>query len=84
MCLQTGRLVLLTSSACSSERASLLAASSFIETIERRQGLRISCLEEIAFRMGYIDSERLSSLAHEYGSSDYGQYLKQLLTQSIY
>ncbi len=55
----------------------LLQASNFIQTIEERQGLKVACLEEIAFRMGYIDAVALSSLAAEVGG-DYGTYLAEL------
>ena len=58
---------------------SLLEASSFIGTIERRQGLKIACPEEIAWRAGYIDDEQLSRLALPLQSSGYGQYLLSLL-----
>jgi glucose-1-phosphate thymidylyltransferase len=58
---------------------SLLQASMFIETIEKRQGLKIACLEEIAFHQGYIDAEQIGRLAGEYGKSAYGDYLKGLL-----
>ncbi|RKH53431.1 glucose-1-phosphate thymidylyltransferase [Corallococcus sp. AB049A] len=58
---------------------SLMQASSFIEIIERRQGLKIACPEEIAFRMGYIDEARLEALAEPMLKNDYGQYLKSLL-----
>ena len=58
---------------------SLLEASQYIETIERRQGLKISCPEEIAYRMGYIDAAQLESLSQSLGKSSYGQYLRQLL-----
>ena len=54
-------------------------ASTFIETIEKRQGLKIACLEEIAFRMGYIDAEQVRRLAMPYHQSAYGEYLLQLL-----
>jgi glucose-1-phosphate thymidylyltransferase len=54
---------------------SLLQAGLFIETIEQRQGLKIACPEEIAWRMGYIDGERLRELAHRLAKSSYGQYL---------
>jgi glucose-1-phosphate thymidylyltransferase len=54
-------------------------ASSFIETVEKRQGLKIGCPEEIAYRMGYIDAERLRELADGMGSSSYGEYLVNLL-----
>ena len=63
---------------------SLLAASAFIETIEQRQGLKICCIEEIAFRMNYIDAAQLESLAADYDGSDYGQYLLRLLDEEIH
>ena len=63
---------------------SLLAASTFIETIEQRQGLKISCLEEIAYRMKYIDGVQLASLAEGYNNSDYGRYLMRLLDESFH
>ena len=63
---------------------SLLEASHYIETIERRQGLKIACPEEIAYRMGYIDAGQLQRLAHALGKSSYGQYLKQLLEGGVY
>ena len=63
---------------------SLLAASTFIETIEQRQGLKISCLEEIAYRMGFIDKDQFASLAAEYGESDYGRYLTNLLDEAFH
>ena len=60
--------------------ASLLEASQFIETIERRQGLKIACPEEIAYRQRFIDAAQLGRLAGEFGSSsEYGRYLKRLL-----
>ena len=62
---------------------SLLAASTFIETIEQRQGLKISCLEEIAYRMKFIDRTQLASLAAGYNNSDYGRYLTRLLDESL-
>jgi glucose-1-phosphate thymidylyltransferase len=59
--------------------ASLLEASQFIETIERRQGLKIACPEEIAYRQGFIDAAQLVSLAAAFGkSSEYGRYLLAL------
>ena len=57
---------------------SLMQASSFIEIIERRQGLKIACPEEIAFRMGYIDEEQLTALAAPMLKNEYGQYLMAL------
>lgn len=63
---------------------SLLAASMFIKTIEQRQGLKISCLEEIAYRMGFIDSKQLKSLATHYGESAYGEYIRRVLDEAYY
>jgi glucose-1-phosphate thymidylyltransferase len=60
---------------------SLLEASMFIETIERRQGLKVACIEEIAYRLGYIDAERLRRLAEPLQKSGYGQYLLQLISE---
>ena len=59
---------------------SLLQASMFIETIESRQGLKVACLEEIAFRLGYIGENELEKAANQYGKSGYGRYLKMVLT----
>ncbi|HEB87504.1 MAG TPA: glucose-1-phosphate thymidylyltransferase [Gammaproteobacteria bacterium] len=58
---------------------SLLQASTFIETIEQRQGLKIACLEEIAFHMGYINAAQLEALAHPLRKNSYGRYLLNLL-----
>jgi glucose-1-phosphate thymidylyltransferase len=58
---------------------SLLEASSFVETIEKRQGLKIACVEEIAHRMGYIDDAQLRKLAEPLMKNGYGQYLLKLL-----
>jgi len=58
---------------------SLLDAAKFIETIEKRQGMKICCPEEICWRMGYIDNEHLLRLARELSKNDYGRYLKQLV-----
>jgi glucose-1-phosphate thymidylyltransferase len=58
----------------------LLQASNFVETIEQRQGLKLACLEEIAFYSGYIDRDQLERLAHMYKSS-YGEYLLDLLAR---
>lgn len=54
---------------------SLLEASSFIQTIEKRQGLKIACLEEVAYEMGYINKEQVVKLAKELSKTGYGQYL---------
>lgn len=62
--------------------ASLLAAASFVQTIDARQGLKIGCVEEIAFRKGYIDKQRLEKLANQYGKAAYGQYLRLLLAEN--
>jgi glucose-1-phosphate thymidylyltransferase len=60
---------------------SLLEASNFIETIEKRQGLKISCVEEIAYRMGYIDTDQLRCLAEPLRKNGYGQYLIQIINE---
>ena len=60
---------------------SLLEASQFIATLERRQGLKIACLEEIAWRNGFIDSEQMDRLADPLVKTGYGQYLKRLLSE---
>lgn len=57
---------------------SLIEASSFIETIEKRQGLKISCVEEVAYRMGYIDAEQVRRLAEPMKNNGYGQYLLKI------
>ena len=58
---------------------SLLEASSFVETIEKRQGLKIACIEEIAYRNGYIDARQLRRLAEPLQNNSYGTYLLELL-----
>jgi glucose-1-phosphate thymidylyltransferase len=63
---------------------SLLQASSFIETLEKRQGLKISCPEEIAWRMGYIDANQLRALAKPLMKSGYGEYLLQIIDEKIF
>lgn len=60
----------------------LVAASEFIETIERRQGLKIACLEEIAYKSGYIDGAKLRLLAEPFKDSQYGKYLMRVLEES--
>jgi glucose-1-phosphate thymidylyltransferase len=54
-------------------------ASTFIETVEKRQGLKVACIEEIAYHMGYIDEDQLEKLAMPYLKNEYGQYLMQIL-----
>jgi len=63
---------------------SLLEASHFIETIERRQGLKIACPEEIAWRMGYIGAAQLRRLAKPLAKSGYGEYLLRVLAEQVY
>lgn len=58
---------------------SLSDASVYIETIEKRQGLKVACLEEIAYKKGWIDADRLKTLAQPMAKNDYGQYLLQLV-----
>ena len=58
---------------------SLLSAASFVQTIQARQGLKISCIEEIAYRMGYIDAEQVLRLAEPLAKNEYGVYLKRLI-----
>lgn len=60
---------------------SLLEACTFIETIERRQGLKVGCVEEVAYRMGYISADGLRCLAEPLAKNQYGQYLLQLLDE---
>jgi glucose-1-phosphate thymidylyltransferase len=62
---------------------SLLDASQFIATIERRQGLKVACPEEIAYRKGYIDHEQLARLAEPLKKNGYGQYLLQILQDKV-
>ena len=57
----------------------LQSASEFVAAVQARQGLRIACLEEVAFRHGFIDAATLGAAARRYGQSDYGQYLGQIL-----
>ena len=62
---------------------SLLQAATFIETVEQRQGLKISCVEEIAYRMGYITAKQLEKLAKPLSKSNYGHYLLSVLEEDI-
>jgi glucose-1-phosphate thymidylyltransferase len=63
---------------------SLLEAATYIHTIEQRQGLKIACPEEIAYRLGYIDAEQVRALAAKIAKSTYGQYLLRLLEEPVY
>ena len=57
----------------------MLEASNFIETIEKRQGLKVACIEEVAFRMGHINAKELLELSKPLMKSDYGMYLRGLI-----
>lgn len=61
---------------------SLHDAGSFIETLEKRQGLKIACLEEVAYRMGFINDEQLLKLAEDLSQNSYGSYLKNLVRKT--
>ena len=60
---------------------SLLDAGSFVRTIQARQGLKIACVEEIAYRMGYIDAEQVLRLAKPLSKNEYGKYLQQMIAE---
>ena len=62
---------------------SLLDASNFIATIEKRQGLKIACIEEIAYRRGFIDKDQLLKLADKYKNNQYGEYLRRIAEEKI-
>jgi glucose-1-phosphate thymidylyltransferase len=63
---------------------SLLEASAFIETIERRQGLKVACPEEVAFRLGWIDADQLRMLAKPLAKTGYGRYLLRVIDEQIF
>ena len=63
---------------------SLLEASQYIETIERRQGLKIACPEEIAYRQGWVTAEQIRVLAKPMAKNSYGQYLLKMLTEQVF
>ena len=63
---------------------SLLEASNYIQTIEHRQGLKVACPEEIAYRLGYIDREQLDALAVRLGKSSYGDYLRTVVSELVF
>src|SRR5437764_1343216 len=57
----------------------LLGAGEYVRTIEMRQGLKVACVEEVAYNMGYIDRDQLLAEARRFGKNDYGRYLANLL-----
>jgi glucose-1-phosphate thymidylyltransferase len=63
---------------------SMLAASQFIQTIEKRQGLKVACPEEIAYRLGWISADQLAALAQPLAKNGYGQYLLAVLTEKVF
>ncbi len=63
---------------------SLLEAGQFIATLEKRQGLKVACPEELAFRNGWIDAAQLEALARPLAKNGYGQYLLKLLGEKVY
>jgi glucose-1-phosphate thymidylyltransferase len=63
---------------------SLMEAGQFIATLEKRQGLKVACPEEIAFRSGWIDAAQLEALAKPLAKNGYGQYLLKLLTEKVF
>jgi glucose-1-phosphate thymidylyltransferase len=62
---------------------SLLEAATFIQTIEKRQGLKVACPEEIAYQLGYISADQMQQLAAKLGKSGYGEYLLQVVREDI-
>ena len=62
---------------------SLMDASNYIATIERRQGLKIGCIEEVAYRMGYIEQDQLKKIINQSPENDYQKYLKVILNEKI-
>ncbi len=60
---------------------SLLEAGNFVRTIEMRQGLKIACVEEVAYRMGFINVEQVENLAANLGKCDYAEYLLQIINR---
>jgi glucose-1-phosphate thymidylyltransferase len=60
---------------------SLLSSSHFVQTIEQRQGVMVACIEEIAYKKGFIDKAQLARLSEQYSKSEYGTYLRQLLVE---
>ena len=63
---------------------SLLEAGQFIATLEKRQGLKVACIEEIAYRSGWISAEQVQKLAQPMLKNGYGQYLLKVLNDKVY
>ena len=63
---------------------SLLEAAQFVQTIERRQGLKVCCPEEVAYRQGFIDAAQLERLAVPLAKSGYGKYLQDVLKEQVF
>jgi glucose-1-phosphate thymidylyltransferase len=61
----------------------LLASSQFVQTLEERQGLKVACIEEIAFFKGFIDAKQFERLADEAGKCEYGNYLRRVLAEAV-
>ena len=61
----------------------LIETASFVQTIEKRQGIQVGCPEEIAYKNGWITAEQLSGLADKYMKTEYGQYIKDLATNQM-
>ena len=62
---------------------SMLEASLFVQTIEKRQGMKISCIEEIAFRMGYISKKQLLEIGNKMNNNKYGDYIKKIANEYL-
>ena len=62
---------------------SMLEASIFVQTIEKRQGMKISCIEEIAYRMGYISRKKLIEIGNKMSNNQYGKYLLKIASESL-
>lgn len=66
------------------EPQALLAAANYVAMIEHRQGLKVACPEEVAWRMGFIDTAQLDQLSQAFGATDYGRYLKSLASEVLW
>jgi glucose-1-phosphate thymidylyltransferase len=62
---------------------SLLQAATFVETIEQRQGLKVACIEEVAYRMGYISSDEIIAIGKTMAKNSYGQYLIAIANETF-